>query len=162
MRRAIRSSSATSLRNASTTPLRPNFRRIKTPLPETPPPSLAFPGVNALQFLGKPAHRPLQFRKILKRRHRFQPQLIFHGGVTRIGRSRWNVRRNPALRSDRDAVADFEVPRHADLPRKDAAVSDACRSREAHLPAKDCVFAHFAGMADQHEIIDLCSAADAR
>src|SRR4029077_11053294 len=69
---------------------------------------------------------------------------------------------HPALRRDDGAVADIKMSRRPDLSCKNAAVSDARRSRETDLSAQNRVFAHFAGMADQHEVIDLRPAADAR
>src|ERR1700674_5160463 len=66
------------------------------------------------------------------------------------------------LRRDDGVVADIEVSRRTDLARKDAAVSDARRSRKADLSAQNRVLAYFAGMANEHEVVDLCAAGNAR
>ena len=53
-------------------------------------------------------------------------------------------------------------PAEPDLARQDAAIADARRSRQADLAAEDRILADFAGMADQHQVVDFRAPADAR
>ena len=69
--------------------------------------------------------------------------------------------RYPALRREQRAVTDSDVPSRADLPRKNAVVSNLRGSRKPHLAAKQSVYADPRTMADKNKVVYLGSAADA-
>ena len=54
----------------------------------------------------------------------------------------------PALRREQRAVTDSDVPSRADLPRKNAVVSNLRGSRKPHLAAKQSVYADPRTMAE--------------
>src|ERR1700693_2757422 len=66
------------------------------------------------------------------------------------------------LSGDDCAVADIQMPSRANLSREDYAISYTRGSGQSDLSADNGVFSHFAGMADQHQIVNFCAAADAR
>src|SRR5260221_5368718 len=91
----------------------------------------------------------------------FEPLLIFkrwNAGVNGFGR---DVARNTAFGGDDGAIADFLMAGGADLPGEDAAFADDGRTGESALAAEHGVRADFAGVTNQHKVIDFCTTADA-
>src|SRR5258708_34719436 len=91
----------------------------------------------------------------------FEPLLVFkrgNAGVNGFGR---NVAGDAAFGGDDGAIADFLMAGGAYLPGKDAAFADDGGPGESDLAAEHGVRADFTGVANQDQIIDFCSTADA-
>jgi len=91
----------------------------------------------------------------------FEPLPIFDGGVTGVERGRRNIVGDAAFCRDHGAIANGEMAGRADLAGKNAAIADSGGARESNLAAEHGVCSYLRSVADQNQIIEFGSAADA-
>ena len=72
-----------------------------------------------------------------------------------------NIRRHATLSREDGAIANCQMARRTDLPRKNAAITHFGGSGQTHLSAKKRIFTDFAGVAHLDQVIDFRSAANA-
>jgi len=116
----------------------------------------------ALQLGFQLTHSLLKFRQAIQCCHRFEPLTIVDGWISGKHGPRRNIVGYSALRGEDRAVAYTEVAGRTNLPGKNTAIANFCRSRQANLTAKHRVGSDMRGMPHQDKIIQLGATPDAR
>ena len=107
------------------------------------------------------ADAPVKLGEAVEGSHGFQPLPIFHCRISGVERAGRHIAGHTALGGDDGAVAYAEVASRTYLSGEDAVVPNPGRAGQARLAAQHGVSADLGSVANQDEVIELGTAADA-